>query len=280
MKAGFFLGFWLRTTLTRFAATARYFVPGFQNLSWNWRFATTVSDFWHPAELIPGHRRYVFGADISVSRYEPDGSKKDPEKYSIGLIAIPFFFGPALLWRWAIKSTAWFYVPLLWSRRGWKQLEGEDLRIWANSYSSKILNWAWAILGAFSIAAVAVTLFSLQKYLDLRATLSESGAPFTTLGFLKSLDWTELLHQPWLWFYIPSYALTIVIFFALDIIAKDIRVGAAPETRVASMKRWMWASNVRSVLTNIGLAIALWYFLDAVDAWGKTMALVAGLLAD
>ena len=74
--------------------------------------------------------------------------------------------------------------------------------------------------------------------------------------------------------------LTIVIFFALDNIAKDIRAGAAPGSRAASMERWMWASNVRSVLTNIGLAIALWYFLDAVDAWGKTMALVAGLLAD
>ena len=87
------------------------------------------------------------------------------------------------------------------------------------------------------------------------------------------------MHQPWLWFYIPSYALTIVIFFALDNIAEDIRAGAAPGSRAASMKRWMWASNVRSVLTNIGLGIALLYFLDAVDAWGNTTAFVADLLA-
>ena len=27
--------------------------------------------------------------------------------------------------------------------------------------------------------------------------------------------------------------------------------------------------NARTVLTNIGLAAALWYFLDAVNAWGQ-----------
>ncbi|MCE8438386.1 hypothetical protein [Rhodovulum sulfidophilum] len=250
-----------------------------QNLPGNWRFATTASDFRQPAELIPGDDRYVFGVEVWFSRQKRDGRRKDVFHYIFGLIVIPVFFGPAMLWRWAIKSTAWFYLPLLWSRRGWRRLEGEELRIWANAYSSKILNWVWLIFGGLSFAAVAGTLFSLQKYLSLKDRLSAEGAPFTVLGFLSSLDWADLLHQPWLWFYIPSYALTIIIFFALDNIAKDIRVGADPASRMTHMERWMWASNLRSVLTNIGLGIALWYFLDAVDAWGKAKTFAANLLA-
>lgn len=183
-----------------------------------------------------------------------------------------------MLWRWAIKSTAWFYLPLLWARRGWQRLDGEELQIWAKSYNSKLLNRVWLLLGGLSFAVVAVTLFSFQKWLDLQHTLVEAGAPTTIVGLLSALDWSELLTQPWLWFYIPSYILTIIIFLELDSIAKDIRHGAAPGTRLARIKRWMWAANARAVLTNVGLAVALWYFLDAVEAWGRTKAFLQGLI--
>jgi hypothetical protein len=197
--------------------------------------------------------------------------------FAIDFVAVPIFFVPAVLWRWAIKSTAWFYLPLLWAGRGWQQLEGEKLQIWAKSYSSKFINWFWLFLGGLSFAAVTVTLFSFQKWLALQQTLSETGAPTTFIGFLSTLDWLELLEQPWLWFYIPSYALTIFIFFALDSIAKEIRAGAPSAAKTGLMQRWMWAANARAVLTNIGLAIALWYFLDAVEAWEQVKANLAAL---
>ncbi|MEM8572053.1 MAG: hypothetical protein AAGG56_14280 [Pseudomonadota bacterium] len=286
---GFFLGVWLRATLTRFAATARFLWPGIRTLPANWRFATIVSDIRHPAELIPGHDGFVFDASLYFSPYwqhwSPDPLRhrqhrirKGAQLYVLGLIEIPFYFAPAIIWRWAIKSTAWFYIPLLWSRRGWQQLEGEELQIWAKSYSAKVVNWIWLLSGGLSFAAVTVTLFSFEKYLDLQSKVSAGGAPLTLLGFFVSLNWADLLYQPWLWFYLPSYALTIAIFFALDNIAKEIRAGAPPASRAASMRRWMWASNVRSALTNIGLAIALWYFLNAVDAWGQIKAFGARLL--
>ena len=145
------------------------------------------------------------------------------------------------------------------------------------SHNSKHINRIWLLSGVFSLALVIITLFSIQEWFALQQKLDQPGAPATFLGFLYSLDWWKLLKQPWLWFYIPAYILTVLLFFGLDNIAKDLEHGAAPETRLRGVKRYMWAANARAVLTNIGLAIALWYFLDAVDAWGQFTAVVEGL---
>jgi hypothetical protein len=185
------------------------------------------------------------------------------------------FFTPAMLWRWSIKSTAWFYIPLLWVRRGWLSLEGEDLRIWAQSYSRKALNWLWLLFGGMSFAALGASLFSLEKYLAMKQATDDANAPMTFIGVLSSLNWADLLTQPWMWFYIPSYALTIYLFFALDSIAAEIRAGAAPDSRLPQIARLKWAANARAVFTNIGLALALWYFLGAVDAWGQVQDFLA-----
>ena len=40
----------------------------------------------------------------------------------------------------------------------------------------------------------------------------------------------------------------------------------------------MWAANARAVFTNLGLGIALVYFLDAVNVWSQVKTLVQGLI--
>jgi len=272
---GIFLGFGLRAAAVRFLATARYAWAGVRTLPKNWHFSIMVSDFAHSPELIPGHKELTFGQEFSFSFQNIDGSRKKPEDWFRDALGSLIFFVPTMLWRWAVKSTAWFYVPLLWVRRGWLSLEGEDLRIWAQSYSRKAINWLWLLFGGFSFAALAVWLFSFEKWLALKSTTAEAGAPMGLFGFLASLNWVELLTKPWLWAYTPSYALTIIIFFALDSIAAEIRAGATPESRAASIARWKWAANARAMLTNVGLLLALWYFLGAVDAWEQMRSFFA-----
>ena len=276
---GIGFGVLLRAILIRLTATARFLIRGLVQFPTNWRFSTIESDLFHPPELIPGNEGIIYGKAISLALRKRDGTRNSASGIIANTLLLFIFFGPVMLWRWAVKSTAWFYLPLLWVRRGWQQLDREELQIWARSYSSKALNWVWLVLGLISIAAVTVTLFSLHNYLALQQQLNQTGAPTTFLGFLYALEWSELLELPWLWFYLPSYVLTVIIFFALDGIAKDIRHGdARPETRAALMQKWMWAANARAVLTNTGLAVALWYFLDAVDAWEKVKALTQGLV--
>ncbi|MGD1887784.1 MAG: hypothetical protein ACFB01_11820 [Cohaesibacteraceae bacterium] len=277
--AGFVLGIWLRATSIRFMATACNILPGVTRFATIWRYSVLVSDFWQTPELMPGLGTFPFGKHLSFGQYKKGGRGEDAEDWIIDFAISVIFYTPAMLWRWSIKSTAWFYLPLLWVRRGWLKLEGEELRIWAQSYSSKAWNWIWLIFGALALAALAVTLFSLEQWLDLRRSTEEAGASMTVLWLLLSLNWSEILTQPWLWFYIPSYLLTIIVFFKLDGIAKEIRVGgAALESRKKQIENLKWAANLRSVLANIGLALALLFFLDAVDAWQQIKDLVPMVL--
>jgi hypothetical protein len=269
------LGLLLRVLAIRAASTTRHIVDGIVQIPENWRFTTMVSDVFNPPELIPGDRLFVYGETYSLARINRRGEKLEPHLYAMGLTFIPILYLPTMLWRWSIKSTAWFYIPWVWTWRGWQTLNDEELIVWAQSYSTKVLNWAWLLLGWLSLAMVAVTLFSIEKWFSLQRSLEGGDAPTTFMGLLASLDWIELWHQPWLWFYIPSYLLTVAIFFSLDSIAKDIRHGGAPlESRAPKMRFWMHVSNVRAVLTNIGLAIALWYFLSAVGAWEQVRSLI------
>jgi len=267
-----------RAMLTRFVATAFYIPSGLASFPSNWRFSLLISDLFHPPELIPGDNRFCYShkSYLGFSHKFEDGTPKSAIDLFAGSIGSFVFFVPTILWRWAIKSTAWFYVPLLWVRRGWSSHEGEELRIWANTYSGKALNWIWLISGGLSIAALSVVLFSVEKWLTLQQTTSSAGAPMGLFGFLWSLNWAELLTKPWLWFLVPSYALTVIIFFALNSIAAEIRDivknkrdPALLVPREAKIAQWRWTANARAVLTNIGLLLALWYFLGAVDACGQ-----------
>ena len=65
----------------------------------------------------------------------------------------------------------------------------------------------------------------------------------------------------------------------LDSHAKEIKVGADETAPLPKLRFWMWVGKARTVLTNIGLAVALWYFLDAVDAWTQVTAAL-GSVAD
>lgn len=227
-----------------------------------------VSDVWHAPELIPGVPDLAYGSTFSFRWKDDSETRKSFYEWLFGAMCSIFFFVPAILWRWSIKSTAWFYISLLWVRRGWLTHTGEDLHIWAQSYSRKVINWLWLILGGLSFIALGVSLFSLEKWLAMKQATDDANAPMTFIGFLSSLNWADLLTQPWMWFYIPSYALTIYLFFELDGIAADIRAGAAPDSRLSQIAGLKWAANARTVLTNIGLALALGYFLTAAGAWG------------
>ena len=75
--AGIGVGYWLRAIVTRFAATMRFLLPGLVQFPASWRFSTTVSDLFHPPELIPGNKAWAYGGDYSFSRHNADGTKKD-----------------------------------------------------------------------------------------------------------------------------------------------------------------------------------------------------------
>ncbi len=190
---------------------------------------------------------------------------------------------PTIPWRWTIKSTAWFYLPLLWVGRGWQNIRGRPLTEWATAYASTLLNRTGFAVAGLCLLVSAFANFLPVEYLRLSVMLETAGAPMSPLGYLMVLDWGALKTQPWQWFYLPSWVLTLVLFFLLDHHAKHIDRGADAKALQPTFRCLMWVGNARTVLTNIGLGIALVYFMRAVgapqqvaDLWHALLAAVFG----
>jgi hypothetical protein len=268
--AGVVCGVWIRAIMTRSLATFSHPLVGLQAIPTNWRYFVWHSDLCEPPELLPGHDESSF-VEMVV-----DGFKEkrflDAYEYIFIIFVTPIFYLPALLWRWSIKSTAWFYFPFLWVGRGWQNVHGEELLIWAKGYSRKWLNITGVLLAAILLIGSLVALIVPGDFFDLQKTLRDAGAPLPVIGWAFVLDWQSLAAQPWQWFYLPSWVLTLTLFFLIDGHGTDIEKGAKTEPRLPALRRWMWVSNARTALTNLGLLIALLYFLDAVDAWEQVAA--------
>ncbi|MEP2717040.1 hypothetical protein [Pseudophaeobacter sp.] len=268
---GFAIGIWFRAIMTRAMATFSHPIDGLHSIPTNWRHFVWHLDFLDPPELLPGHYASGFGQFAGDLRNE--ASRGISEFIMLYLLALPVFYLPALFWRWSIKSTAWFYLPLLWVGRGWQNIHGEELLIWAKGYSRKWINITGVLLAAFLLSVSLVALIVPVDFFDLQKTLRDSGAPLPMIGIVLVLDWQSLAAQPWHWFYLPSWAITLMLFFLIDDHGTDIEKGAKAELRLPVLRRWMWISNARTALTNLGLLIALLYFLKAVDATGQVAAL-------
>lgn len=269
---GIFGGIWLRALATRTVATFLHPIAGVQAIPANWRRFVWQSDLRDPPELLPGHKETGFHRTFSDFQTDMSLSGAYVVSFSVGFVV---FYFPALLWRWSIKSTAWFYLPLLWIGQGWQNIQGDDLLIWAKGYSRKWINITGVLLTTILLFFSLVALIVPRDYYDLQQTLSDAGAPLPVIGWAIVLNWQSLAEQPWQWFYLPSWVLTLMLFFLIDDHGTDIEKGAKAELRLPALRRWMWVSNARTALTNLGLLVALYYFLTAVDAWGQVMALIS-----
>lgn len=158
-------------------------------------------------------------------------------------------------------------------------MSGADLLVWGKGYHRRLRNVLGLILAAILLAASLVALIVPERFFDLKALLAQTGAPMALIGWAVVLDFSRLLAQPWQIFYLPSWLLTVMIFFRVNDLAVDISSGADPQSRMRKLKGYMWASNLRFVLTNIGLGIALWYFATATDALHKARDWVIGWVA-
>jgi hypothetical protein len=259
------LGSWARAIATRFISVASHPVSGLKALPDNWRYEIFCTDSMSPIELMPGHRASSLNSFITEWRMGFGRGRNFfavLSMMSFAVFSVTYYVAP-ILWRFAIKSTAWFYLPLLWVGRGWQNFTDAELLIWTSSYSKKWIHIVGTIISTILLFTSLFSLLIPEQYFNLRAVLSDAGAPMPLIGLVFVLEWNSLISQPWQWFYMPSWTLSLFLFFILDSHAKDISSGSNTVSHLVFLRVLMWSSNLRAALTNTGLAVALWYFLSA-----------------
>lgn len=275
---GFVLAIWVRAGLSRLLSTLRFLHVGLPHLPQNWRYNNFSSDIFHPPELVLEHKTSRFD-NLRTPHLDKDIAKSERHFRHILSMSIPFLYIPTLIWRWSIKSTAWFYLPLIWAHVTWVRADGEELRVWALAYTSKLWNILSMLGTILYLAFHSIGVFRIEKWTQLQALMDSADAPLS-FSLLFALDWVELAQKPWLWCYLVSAVLAVIIYFLADSLTKDIdKGGAAPDSRASAMQWLRRLSNIRAVFTSLGLFVALIYVLGAFDAWGQVKVFVNGLFA-
>lgn len=264
---GVALGIGLRALLVRMLATLCHPIAGIKALPANWAHALTVADSALPPELVPGSQSVVYGRDLSLSRRDEVGRPRSREEIWFSLFGVPLIFFPAIVWRWAIKSTAWFYLPLLVIGRFGLGIDDDERSKLATVHSGKVLNIVSFLISLIAVGAAAWAMFRPDFLSEMLATTQAQGAPIPPLAYILVLDWSIIRNQPWQWFYLPSAMISLVLFVAYNAIGRNIAAGI-PSVRFHSKLRFMRRlGNLSLMLTLTGLAIALWHFARAMWSW-------------
>jgi len=115
--AGIASGMWCQSVFEKIKATLCHLPEGCSSLAENWRELVWVQDFLHPLELLLGIERATNLDGFTmreISRIDHGEEGGNRIFWSIlKYFLIPTFFIPAWLYRLSLKSTCWFWWPLV-----------------------------------------------------------------------------------------------------------------------------------------------------------------------
>ncbi|MEI6986544.1 MAG: hypothetical protein WCK65_10475 [Rhodospirillaceae bacterium] len=152
-------GIWMRSLGIRLTATLFYLWSGLRHLQQNWRQALLVIDVCHPPDLVPGlNPKDALHFQALTNKLR---NKIDPLMRLILVFYILIFFLPALFYRWSLKSTCWFYLPLIYL-------------VWPRAKPGKteVSLWHHSTAESFSrIIAVSTLVFAMIGSFDLLSHL-------------------------------------------------------------------------------------------------------------
>ncbi len=264
--SGFAIGIFIRTLFIRVASILPEWRDGLIDLPANWRRVMLHEDLWHPPELLPGVSREAMAV------YNPRGVWKMTDDktglaygmfYLLKTLLIIIWFAPAILWRFALKSTFWLYGPALLI--AYPKAEGRQQ--WLSRRMTAWERHQW-ILALILLGVSLATLTGFSALFGMWAQASEAGVPFF-LTWALTLDWGALLTQPWRLLSLLNLICALAIFYWRDHLRACIKNG-----ETVSMQGWPVGCLMCLARLQIGIFIfywlvSLWNLAHYLDASGK-----------
>jgi hypothetical protein len=249
--SAFAVGIWLTSLLIRFLATVRYPIAGFWQVPQNFSRTLFVIDTAQPAELMPGYHEIDMFSSGGVIR-ELKNSKNP-----LLLIDLIAFLLPAYLYRFSIKSTWWFYYPLVYiaSERELSRNPNKLIERLRNAPKERFSRWI-AVLTLGSV-------FVLRLVPDILDSLPDRRI-ISVLEYLFLINFGRI--QPWLISSLLSALITVgSLYIAIDAYS-DLRYPGG-----ASSKPWLnfrivtlrYMLRVRTVTSTAAILILIGHTLLA-----------------
>lgn len=224
------LGIWPRSLAVRFASILRHPLQGIISLPFNWRSNSWSIDSYCMPELIPGlqipPREFSFKKNV-------DDFRAGRERL-MSAIFILIFFLPAFFYRLSLKSTCWFYLPLMYlvTGRVWTH---ESVGDGPETLVVTVRDWYWEKtrrwLAGIVIVNTLVITYSAQRWGEVHTLFPHAPVPV----YLWAFDLFNL--APWQLFSLISAVLTFIIFYFSDkvylhwVVLKEKNPQTNPEPR-------------------------------------------------
>jgi hypothetical protein len=198
-------------TLLKILATMKYFFIGIRNISLNWIYSCFIVDIYKTPEIIVNiEEDDRISNDIKVSFFVKN-IKDEKSLYiffnRIVITIILYCF--ALFYRFSIKSTFWFYIPLLFLVKTPSIIEDNSQKV--GEFLSSLYETYLAKL-RFLLALIVLGLFLLTYFNFLE--FNELNTSFKSFLFLFYVDFSSL--EIWKILQILIAVLTIIIFLWAD----------------------------------------------------------------
>jgi hypothetical protein len=198
-------GIWIRTLTIRVLASLLNWKAGVRQLPQNWWHALFVVDIRHKPELLPDNPIEQLKSEI-FWKIAKDNQQDFRDKAWLGIIVF-FMFLPAYVYRLAIKSTCWFYLPLIYLVRRKNNEAADDPK----EMRDRVLkDPATRIQVVFALATIGFALIT-ATFADFGKTLQAYGNQnvISWIDFIFVLNWSAV--KPWQWLSIINAILMVFL---------------------------------------------------------------------
>ncbi|MCW9034929.1 MAG: hypothetical protein OQJ97_11980 [Rhodospirillales bacterium] len=252
---GIIAGVLFRTIGIKFFAILLHLRQGIPLFSKNWVALTFKTDALTPPELIPGlpeNHDFHFKSILSELK------KDDIDERVIGILSIFFLIIPSLFYRYYLKTTAWFYLPLIWLSHIPSKLKDEKTEkiIFKESLGYSLLEIILFFISCGSLIFFLWSVFDLQAFFDALDFAATNNLPKNPVLILAAIDYTKLNA----WYWIPAFASAfgVTVFFIANILRAHAK--GHPDYQPEQWQLWslLKLNGIKNFLSLVWVAIGVY----------------------
>jgi hypothetical protein len=204
-----FIGTIIVVTSYKIVATLRYISQGYKQIPNNLFSVCLVYDFKKIPEILPELEKTNSSTILLKVSIKKDLVKYKSESLLqaiYGWMEFLLFYVVAIFYRISLKSTFWFYIPLIFIVKSPTSLNNSQE---IGEFLSKLHKTYWAkwrfFLGCITLIAFVISHFNLLGFLAMNKE------PFNSFFIVKYFDFSSL--ELWRLFILFGAGLTIALFF-------------------------------------------------------------------
>ncbi len=271
LKFPIYIGFLLRTNLIRIYATLKYIHYGVFNIKENWKSIVFCTDFCKRIEILPEMSKSPYLSRVSLSWWNNNVSKEN--EYSLYIkteytIVFFIFYLPAIIYRISLKSTFWFYFPLIFILSSVKKIPStseKNIKViqefLVDAYKTPYAQLSFVI----AIALLAWSIFSNYLYNGdwLSALNNNENYEKFLWFFLLTFDYSNFLLNLYLWQLIEICLafFCILLFFVSGHLYNHLLINPNIDKHSLSYKLSVILAYCKKIFVPIYLTISLIFLI-------------------